>query len=113
MNYREKSVMFLSTGFFVGNIPVAPGTFGSLLGLPLCFLLSRIDLPAAILLSVVFTLFAIWVAHAAEKIVMKKDPGCIVIDEIAGILVAFLGLETVSHTAPGNETFRGGRHRNG
>jgi len=92
MNYREKSVMFLATGCFVGNVPVAPGTFGSLLGLPLCLLLSGIDLPAAILFSVVFALFAIWIAHAAEKILKKKDPGCIVIDEIAGILVAFLGL---------------------
>ncbi|MFC1830205.1 phosphatidylglycerophosphatase A [Thermodesulfobacteriota bacterium] len=92
MNYREKSVMFLATGCFVGNMPVAPGTFGSLLGLPLCFFLSGIDLPAAILLSVLFMLFAIWIAHAAEKILMEKDPGCIVIDEIAGILVVFLGL---------------------
>ncbi|MFC1515920.1 phosphatidylglycerophosphatase A [Thermodesulfobacteriota bacterium] len=92
MNCREKSVMFLATGCFVGNMPVAPGTFGSLLGLPLCFFLSGIDLPAAILLSVLFMLFAIWIAHAAEKILMEKDPGCIVIDEIAGILVVFLGL---------------------
>jgi phosphatidylglycerophosphatase A len=107
MNCREKPVMFLATGCFVGNMPVAPGTFGSVMGLPLCFLLSGIGFSTAVFLSAVFILFAVWVAHAAEKIVKTKDPGCIVIDEIAGILVAFLGLPfTVSTAIAGFMTFR-------
>jgi phosphatidylglycerophosphatase A len=73
-------------------MPVAPGTFGTVLGFPLCFLLSGLDLLFAILLSLIFIIFAIWIAHDAERILKKKDPGCIVIDEIAGIVVTFLGL---------------------
>jgi phosphatidylglycerophosphatase A len=92
MNLKQKSVMFLATGCFIGNISFAPGTFGSILGLPLCFLLSKIDLLVAVLLTVIFVFFAIWIAQGAEKIVNKEDPGCIVIDEIAGILVTFAGL---------------------
>jgi phosphatidylglycerophosphatase A len=92
MNFREKSVMFLATGCLAGNMPVAPGTFGSVMGLPLCFLLSGIGFAAAIFLSALFVLFAVWIAHIAEKIVKQKDPGCIVIDEIAGMMVTLLGL---------------------
>ena len=84
--------MFLATGCFIGNISFAPGTFGSILGLPLCFLLCKIDLSVAVLLTVIFVFFAIWIAQKAEKILNTEDPGCIVIDEIAGILVTFTGL---------------------
>lgn len=92
MNLKQKSVMFLATGCFIGNISFAPGTFGSILGLPLCFFLSKINLLIAVFLTVVFILFAIWIAQRAEKLVNTEDPGCIVIDEIAGILVTFTGI---------------------
>jgi len=92
MNLKQKSVMLLATGCFIGNISFAPGTFGSILGLPLCFFLSKINLLIAVFLTVGFIFFAIWIAQRAEKIVNTEDPGCIVIDEIAGILVTFAGL---------------------
>ena len=92
MKFREKAVMFLATGFYIGNIPVAPGTFGSLLGLPLCFSLAGISAASAVLWTLLFILFAVWIADAAEKILKQNDPGCIVIDEIAGMMVAFVGL---------------------
>jgi phosphatidylglycerophosphatase A len=92
MNFKQKSVMFLATGCFIGNISFAPGTFGSILGLPLCFLLSKIDLLVAVLLTITFVLFAIWIAQEAWKIIKTEDPGCIVIDEIAGLMVTFIGL---------------------
>ena len=92
MNFREKLVMFLATGCFVGNIPFIPGTVGTLVGLPLCFILSRIDLLVAIVCTVIFIFFAIFIAHEAEGILKKEDSGCIVIDEIAGIMVTLIGL---------------------
>jgi len=92
MNLKQKSVMFFATGCFIGNISFAPGTFGSILGLPLCFFLSKINLSIAVFLTVIFIFFSIWIAQRAEKIVNTEDPGCIVIDEIAGILVTFTGL---------------------
>ena len=92
MNIKQKSVMFLATGCYIGNISFAPGTFGSVLGLPLCFFLSKIDFSIAVLLTLIFILFAIWIANEAEKIFNAKDPGCIVIDEIAGIILTLFGL---------------------
>ena len=92
MNIKQKSVMFLATGCYIGNISFAPGTFGSVLGLPLCFFLSKIDFSIAVLLTLIFILCAIWIANEAEKIFNAKDPGCIVIDEIAGIILTLFGL---------------------
>ena len=92
MNLREQAVVCLATGFWVGNIPFAPGTFGTLIGLPLSFFLSGIELPLAMVLALLFIFFSVWISHVAEKIIRRKDPGCIVIDEIAGMVVALFGL---------------------
>ena len=99
MNFKQKSVMFAATGCFVGNISFAPGTFGSLLGLPLCFLLSRIHFPVAVILTILFIFFSIRIAKEAEEILKIEDPGCIVIDEIAGLMVTFIGLPFNTVTA--------------
>ncbi len=92
MNSKEKTIMFLATGGFVGNIPFAPGTFGSLVGLPFCFFLSLLSISFAAIFIIAFIVLAIWVAQETEKLIKEKDPGCIVIDEIAGMMVTLLGL---------------------
>ena len=92
MNFREKTAVFLATGFYVGNIPFAPGTFGSLIGLPLCFLLAGIQFSAAMIAAVLIVGLSVWIAGTAEKTLGRKDPGCIVIDEIAGMVVTLIGL---------------------
>jgi phosphatidylglycerophosphatase A len=92
MQFREKAVMFLATGGYAGNIPVAPGTFGSLLGIPLCYGFAKISLPLAIIGTVGLIALAIWIAQLAEGITRQKDPGKIVIDEIAGMVVTLIGI---------------------
>ena len=92
MKLREDVVIFLATGFHVGNIPFAPGTFGSLIGLPLSFALAGFSPAPAILCTLIFIFLAIYIADAAEKILKQKDPGCIVIDEIAGMVATLSGL---------------------
>ena len=92
MKFRDAAVLFLATGFYIGNIPFAPGTFGSILGLALSFLVAGLKLPLALVCIVIFTAMAIRIADEAEKLLKKKDPGCIVIDEIAGIAVTLAGL---------------------
>lgn len=73
-------------------MPIAPGTFGTIAGLLFCLFLSRAGFLFASIIVVVFIIFAVWIAGEAEKIIKQKDPGCIVIDEIAGIMVTLLGL---------------------
>ncbi|MBW1676532.1 MAG: phosphatidylglycerophosphatase A [Deltaproteobacteria bacterium] len=80
-------MVLLATGCYAGYAPVAPGTFGTLVAIPLCYLLSRLGLVHGILFLGLFTGFAVWMSGEAEKVFKKKDSGLIVIDEIGGLLV--------------------------
>lgn len=99
MNFRDNAVVLLATGCYVGKIPVAPGTFGSLLGVLGCFFLAKTHLFMAVLVTAFFVALSIWIAAKAQKILKKNDPGCIVIDEIAGMMIALLGLPVNRTTA--------------
>lgn len=99
MKNRKQDILFLATGFYVGYIPFAPGTFGSLVGLPFCLLFGLTGTKGALFLTLLFICFAIGIAHQAEKYLQKKDPGLIVIDEMAGILVTFLAIPFNAETA--------------
>ena len=92
MKFGDQTVLFLSTGFFTGYMPLAPGTFGTLPALPLCYLLSLGSPVFSAVFIFVFILLAVLLAHGGEKLLGKKDPGCIVIDEMAGMLVTMAGL---------------------
>ena len=92
MNWRKRTVLFLATGCHSGNLPWAPGTFGTVVGLPLAYLLSSVSRTAAVAGAVIFIPVAVFIAHEAQTHYERKDPGPIVIDEIAGILVALAGL---------------------
>lgn len=92
MSLAQRTVIFLATGFYSGKMPFAPGTFGSLAALPLCWLMARLNRSAALLGTLFVIAAAIWLAGKAEHLLNRKDPGSIVIDEIAGMLVTFSGL---------------------
>lgn len=91
MIFRRWAV-FLATGGYVGQIPKAPGTAGSLLGLPIIYGLAQLSPASAAASCAALTAAAIWIAGAAERQLGMKDPGCIVIDEIAGMTVSLLGV---------------------
>jgi phosphatidylglycerophosphatase A len=92
MNLRQKIILFLATGGYLGHVPIAPGTFGSLPGLLICLAMSRVTLGYAILLVLVLIGAAIGIAQQAEKIIGGKDPSSIIIDEMAGMTVTLLGI---------------------
>ncbi len=81
------------SGLGTGFAPVAPGTFGSLLGLAIGLLLWRISFAALLVGVLVVTVcgyFAIRaVTDAAEA---DADPGWIVIDEVAGQMLSLVAL---------------------
>jgi phosphatidylglycerophosphatase A len=87
---RRDAVLVAATGLYVGRIPWAPGTAGSLLGLPIIYALSRLSPAGAAVGCLVLTAAAVWIAGAAERRLGVRDPGCIVIDEIAGMTAALL-----------------------
>lgn len=79
-------VKLLASGFGLGLIPKAPGTFGTLLGVALALLF-----PDNIWLVTAACVLGIWIANEGEKIFNQHDCPKIVIDEIAGFLIASYG----------------------
>lgn len=93
MNIRSRVITSIATAGFARRVPFAPGTFGSLLGLPIYYVMSLFPLPVVFFALMGFIVFASWIAGEAEKSLGDKDPGCIVIDEIAGMAVTFFALD--------------------
>jgi len=85
-------IVLLATGFYSGYLPKAPGTWGSLVGLLLFFMLQDLSLP--FYLAVVAGLFVVgsFAAGETEKILDSRDPGIVVIDEIVGMLIALIAI---------------------
>jgi phosphatidylglycerophosphatase A len=82
----------LATCFYLGYIPIAPGTLGgSLLGVGIYLLLLQNNV-INLLVTVAVILLAVWSSGQAEVVFGKKDDQRIVIDETAGMLVAMLWL---------------------
>ncbi|ETX13072.1 phosphatidylglycerophosphatase [Roseivivax halodurans JCM 10272] len=81
----------IATLFGVGHLRPAPGTWGSLAALPLFWVLHALG---GVVLVVIATLAVIvggfYVVRAATEGSDEKDPGEIVIDEVAGQWVALL-----------------------
>lgn len=79
--------MAIATGLYVGNIPKAPGTWGSLAALLPWLLVKDLPLPIYLLLTVFLFVVGFFTAGSAEKILNSPDSGSIVIDEIVGMFI--------------------------
>jgi phosphatidylglycerophosphatase A len=86
-----RAARLIASGFGVGFVPAAPGTAGSVLGLALGAALLALS-PAALALGAVgVTAVGLWAIERALIGETAHDPGWIVIDEVAGQMVALLG----------------------
>jgi phosphatidylglycerophosphatase A len=85
-------VLWLAQGFGIGRIPVAPGTFGSVVGLAwFALLLTTRNLGLYVVGCLIGLALSVWLCGAGEKILKAKDPGSVVADEIVAIPICFLG----------------------
>ena len=107
----------IATAFGLGYLPRAPGTFGSLGGVLLgwaAMTISRIefDTPRAgvpfnspalwwsnfawneFVIAVIVSVIGVWAAGRTAKYLQTHDPQIVVIDEVAGQLITYLGLAT-------------------
>ncbi len=85
----------LATGFGLGLIPVASGTFGTLLALPIVWLFWefwQIGVVWQVVLATGLSLAAIPVCSAAERRYGTKDDGRIVADEYMTFPLCMIGL---------------------
>ena len=84
----------LGTVFGLGLLPRAPGTFGTLAGVAIAVGALHLPQPNLVIFgaALLVTLAGVPLASAAEASTGKKDPQSFVLDEVAGYLVAILGL---------------------
>ncbi|HEV8642985.1 MAG TPA: phosphatidylglycerophosphatase A [Methylomirabilota bacterium] len=85
----NRIALFVATAGGAGYAPIAPGTVGSALAALLLWLIpfSREGL---VLFLLAVTVGGAWAAHRAEQLLGARDPGAIVIDEVAGMTLSVL-----------------------
>jgi phosphatidylglycerophosphatase A len=89
---RDKIIKILASGFGLGFIPIAPGTFGTLLAIPFFWFLHHKGVYPYMIVTVLFTFFACFIAELAGPLFGETDSQHIVIDEVAGFLVTMTWL---------------------
>ena len=83
---------FIALGFGAGLAPVAPGTFGTLVAIPIASLL-RAHVPDGVFAAAIaaFALIGVWAAEITGRDLGAADHGAIVWDEVvAFLLVLFI-----------------------
>lgn len=85
--WGHRVAAWIATGFGVGRVPIAPGTFGTLLGIPAWLMLQ--ELSASLYVAVVLLLFIVGagICQLAERQLGIRDHPAIVLDEVVGYLV--------------------------
>ena len=89
---------FLSTFFFLGYIPGAPGTYASIATILILWFSRDVSslwlgverAPQFLFFYILFILVATWLSNDAKDNFGVADPGPIVIDEVVGQLIVFL-----------------------
>ena len=81
----------IATGFGAGYSPIAPGTAGSAVAVLILWLTPFSQLGIFVFFIAV-TIIGIWASHVVEAAVGDKDPGIIVVDEVAGMTLSVLVL---------------------
>lgn len=81
----------ISTFFFVGHLPTAPGTWGSIAALPFAYVLHAMGgFPLLLLATAVVFLVGWWATIGETNGAANHDPGEIVIDEVIGQWITLL-----------------------
>jgi len=84
-NYLIGVAKILATGFGSGYLPKAPGTWGSIMALPIAYAITfwaNAELLASLIF--IFFLIGIWASNITSKKMGDSDPSQIVIDEVVG-----------------------------
>ena len=85
---RDEKIRLLATFFYIGEFPLAPGSLASLAGVALYVLFYNNFFLYSFLL-ITLTAVGFLVSGRMETITGQKDPSCVVIDEVAGVMIAF------------------------
>ena len=90
---RRKILLFVASGLGLGLIaPFAPGTFGSLPGVALAYVIARLPIWGQMPVCLGLVLLAVPICGAAERALGVKDDGRIAADEWMLYPLAVIGL---------------------
>lgn len=84
----EKAAKVLAQWFGCGKAPWAPGTVGAVGALPLYLVLKRLHPLAYAAATVAVTAIGVWSSQKTAEALGEEDPSSVVIDEVAGVLLA-------------------------
>lgn len=90
LDVRKWRLASLATLGPIGFFPKGPGTMGSLVALPIAYILCNISIP--LLWAVVFLTFGLGLLAIQQytKDMNEKDPSCVIIDEVVGQMIPFM-----------------------
>lgn len=80
----------IATGFGTGLAPKAPGTVGTLVGIPVYLLMADMTLTNYILLLVILFIVGVWASEVRGRALNESDHGSIVWDEVVGYVITML-----------------------
>jgi phosphatidylglycerophosphatase A len=87
----DRASLFVLSAFGCGFGPLVPGTFGSLFGLAVALLIPKEHWTTGILAGVVVaSALTVLLAPGAIRASGRKDPQQVVMDEVAGVMLALL-----------------------
>ncbi|MCX5680723.1 MAG: phosphatidylglycerophosphatase A, partial [Candidatus Omnitrophica bacterium] len=84
----NKFIKIIATFFYVGEMPIAPGTLASLAGALLSIAVFQNIVLYLVILAIVLAA-GFYASGKMEKIIGEHDPSCVVIDEVAGVMITF------------------------
>lgn len=87
-SFLDQICVAVATLFGIGRIPKIPGTVASLLTLPLVWLLLKTGFVVYITIVILLILVSIPICGRAARAIGHDDPGCVVLDEVCGMLIS-------------------------
>ena len=85
--------LLINTFLFIGKIPAAPGTMGSISALIIWWFCHPIPIKVIIIFLILISLLSYYTISVTLKYSNEKDPQYIVIDEVIGMWIALLSLQ--------------------
>lgn len=87
----RRPIHLLAFGLGTGTAPFAPGTFGTLLGIPVYLVMQPLSLPIYLAACAVLFLVGVVLCHITARDLNVHDHPGIVFDEIVGYAVTMIG----------------------
>jgi phosphatidylglycerophosphatase A len=88
MTPLDRLAFVVGTWFGCGEAKKAPGTVGSLGAVPVHLVLVRLPIGVHVAVIIAITVLGTWAAQRISDALGQEDPQRVVVDEVAGVLIA-------------------------